>query len=44
MDWPHTEETTKQHHQIDRPSNGTHKAKDAEDDLVTPDVETQSQN
>jgi hypothetical protein len=28
----------------DRPSNGTHKAKVAEDDLETPGVETQSQN
>ena len=28
----------------DRPSNGTHKAKEAEDDLETPGVDTQSQN
>jgi hypothetical protein len=39
-----TEEIIKQHHQIDRPSNGTHKAKEAEDDLETPGVETHSQN
>ena len=44
MDQPHTEEITKQHHQTDRPSNGTHKAKETEDDLETPGVETQSQN
>ena len=43
MDWPHTEETTKQHHQTDRPSNGTHKAKEAVNDLETPGVETQSE-
>jgi hypothetical protein len=28
----------------DRPSNGTQKAKEAEDDIETPGVETQSQN
>jgi hypothetical protein len=28
----------------DRPLNGTHKAKEAEDDLETPGIETQSQN
>ena len=42
MDWPHTEEN----HQTalpDRPSNATHKAKKAEDDLETPGVETQSE-
>ena len=37
IDWQHTEETTKQHHQT-----GTHKEREAEDDLETPDVETQS--
>ena len=37
MDWPHTEETTKTA-SPDRPSNGTHKAKEAEDDLETPGV------
>ena len=29
---------------LDSPSNGTHKAKEAEDDIETPGVETQSQN
>jgi hypothetical protein len=32
MDWPHTEETTNTA-SPDRPSNGTHKAKEADDDL-----------